>query len=275
MTVERLGKGTELLKWVFLAVFAAAAFGPFYILQPMAALDGQAHWALAVIFFTLACWIFYPRRLPRGVAGILMMGLLLLGNLPYEKVFAGFTSSAVWIIIPAFLFGYAIQATGLGRRITVLVLRRCGGSVVHVSLALVLIGIVFSLLTPSITVRMALIMPLVYNIITMLGLRKQSQESAFLALVAFTAIMVPGNGWLTGSLAGPINMGLLSAELREGLDWFTYSRALVVPWLVITALILVYLFMIFRRPPAWETGSPAWKQRRNCRCPPAGKCAAR
>lgn len=246
MIAERLANGPERLKWLLLFLVAAAAFGPFYGLQPVANLDGQAHWALAVIVFALACWIFYPRRLPRGVAGVLMMGLLLLGNLPYEKVFSGFTSSAIWIVIPAFLFGYAIQLTGLGKRVTVWVLKRCRGSVVSVSLALTLIGIVFSLLTPSITVRMAIIMPLVYNIIIMLGLRKQSEESAFLALVAFTAIMVPGNGWLTGSLAGPINMGLLTPELREGLDWFTYSRALVVPWLVITALILVYLFFIFR-----------------------------
>ncbi len=236
----------ESLKWFVLGAVAVYAFGPFYSLQPLQGLDRAGHWAISCIILALAAWMIYPNRLPRGVTGVLMMGLMLIGALPYEDVFSGFTSSAVWIIIPAFLFGHVIQETGLGMRLTAIILNRFQGDILHTALGLTLIGIVFSMLTPSITVRIAIMMPIVLGIIKALQLPGRSREAAFISLVAYTAILIPGNGWLTGSLVGPINIGLLSPELRLGLDWFNYTRALILPWSVITVLLLLFLFLVFR-----------------------------
>jgi di/tricarboxylate transporter len=244
--VTKKQKSTEGLKWLCLGILAALLFGPFYFLRPVSGLTGQGHWALACVGFTLAAWIIHPQRLPRGVAGVLMPGLLLAGNLPYGVVFHGYTTSAVWIVIPAFLFGYVIQETGLGRRITVSMLNRFKGSITGTAFALILIGIIFSVLTPSTTVRTAIVMPLVLIVIRTLNLKERSREAAFVALAAYSAILIPGNGWLTGSLVGPINMGLLPPDLKAGLDWFGYTRALILPWTIITVLMFIYLFLVFR-----------------------------
>ncbi len=249
----------EYYKWFLLAAVAVSAFGPFYILQPLPELDPAGHWALSCVVFALAAWMVYPARLPRGVAGLFMMGLMLIGELPYGDVFAGFTSSAVWIIIPAFLFGYVIQETGLGIRLTALVLNRFRGNITRTAFGLMLIGILFSMLTPSITVRIAIIMPIVLGIIRALQLPGRSREAAFISLVAYTAILIPGNGWLTGSLVGPINIGLLSPELRAGLDWFNYTRALILPWGVVTVLMLGYLFIVFRPRQVSESGAATYE----------------
>ncbi len=246
LVIKKSRQDREGVKWISLSLLAVLAFGPFYLMLPVAGLDSQAHWAIACVAITLAAWIIHPARLPRGIAGILMMGLLLAGNLSYGDVFYGFTTSSVWIIIPAFLFGYVIKDTGLGRRITVRMLNRFRGNIVSTAFALMLTGIIFSILTPSITVRVAVVMPIVLNVVTALKLTPRSRESAFITLVAYTAILVPGNGWLTGSLAGPINMGLLSPALQVGLDWYGYSRALILPWAIITILLLSYLFIVFR-----------------------------
>ncbi len=247
----RILENKELFKWIVLASVAAFAFGPFFLLQPLHALNRTGHWAVGCVMLALAAWMIYPARLPRGVAGLLMMGLLLIGELPYSDVFSGFTSSAVWIIIPAFLFGYVIRETGLGLRLTALILNHFKGNITRTAFGLMLIGIVFSMLTPSITVRVAIIMPIVLGIIKALKLPGRSREAAFVSLVAYTAILIPGNGWLTGSLVGPINIGLLPPELR--LDWFDYTRALIVPWGLITCFLLVYLFIVFR-PRHVDTG---------------------
>ncbi len=244
----------ELSKWLVLAMVAVLAFGFVYHQRPVEVLTPSGHWALGCVIFALAAWMVFPARLPRGVAGMLMMGLLLVGGLPYQDVFAGFTSSAVWIIIPAFLFGHVIQETGLGVRLTALVLDRFQGNITRTALGLMLIGIVFSMLTPSITVRIAIIMPIVLGIIRALQLPGRSREAAFISLVAYTAILIPGNGWLTGSLVGPINMGLLPRELRLDLDWVGYTQALIIPWGIITIFLLIYLFLVFR-PRFPGTGS--------------------
>lgn len=236
----------ESAKWLFLSLLALLFLALFPLLQPISALDRQGHWVIGSIALTLGIWIIHPARLPRGVAGVFMMGLLLAGGLSYENVFHGYTSSTIWIIIPAFLFGYVIQETGLGRRITVAMLKRFQGNIVRTAFALMLTGIIFSLLTPSITVRIGIVMPIVLSVLKSLNLKERSRESAFLTLIAFTAVTIPGNGWLTGSLVGPINMGLLTPVLRADLDWFSYSRAMIFPWALITALLILYLFLVFR-----------------------------
>ncbi|MBS4022893.1 MAG: anion permease [Dethiobacter sp.] len=243
---EKKQRTVEGVKWICLTLLAVLFIGIFSMLQPVSGLGRQGHWAVGCIAITLAAWIIHPERLPRGVAGVLMMGLLLAGNLSYGDVFYGFTTSAVWIIIPAFLFGYVIQHTGLGRRITVRMLNRCRGNIVSTAFALMLTGIIFSLLTPSTTVRVAIVMPIVLSIVRTLKLKVRSRESAFITLAAYTAILIPGNGWMTGSLIGPISMGLLPPALRTDLDWFGYSRALIFPWGIIAVLLFAYLFLVFR-----------------------------
>jgi di/tricarboxylate transporter len=236
----------ETIKFLTLLFTAAVLFGPFSLRLPVAALSTQGHWALAIILFTLAAWIVHPERLPRGVAGVLMMGLLLATGLPYGTVFYGFTTSAVWIVIPAFLFGYVIQETGLGSHIALRILKRFGGSMVGMAGALMLIGIIFSVLTPSTTVRIAIVMPIVLNVVKSLRLERHSRESAFLTLIAYTAVLIPGNGWMTGSLIGPVSVGLLPAQLQAELNWTVYSRGLIVPWSLISLLLFAYLFIIFQ-----------------------------
>lgn len=244
--MERKELKTERVKWFFLLLLAVLLFGPFTTLMPVPGLSWQGHWALSSIFITLAAWIIHPVRLPRGVAGVLMMGLLLAGRLSYGEVFYGFTTSAVWIIIPAFLFGHVIRETGLGSYITKRMLKRFGGSIVGTAVALMITGIIFSVLTPSTTVRIAIVMPIVLSVVKSLHLKKCSREAAFITLIAYTAIIIPGNGWLTGSLVGPTSLGLLPAALQADLDWMTYSRALILPWGLISVLLFAYLFLVFR-----------------------------
>lgn len=233
-------------KWLVLAVGAFFLFGPFTAGMPVAGLERREHWVLAVILLTLAAWILHPVRLPRGVAGVLMTGLLLAGGLPYGDVFYGFTTSAVWIIIPAFLFGFVISRTGLGSYITVRMLKRFQKDIVGTAGALMVIGIVFSVLTPSTTVRIAIVMPIVLSVVKTLRLKSCSREAAFVTLAAYTAILIPGNGWQTGSLVGPFSLGLLPPLLQAELDWVSYSRALIFPWMLISVLLFGYLFLVFR-----------------------------
>ena len=236
----------EWTKWLCLLLLIILFFIPFNILRPVSSLDGQGHWVLACLTLALACWIAHPKRLPRGLAGLFFLGLMLVGGLSYEVVFHGFTTASIWIIIPAFLFGFVIHETGLGRRVTMVLLNHFRGNTGMIAVALLLSGIIFSMLTPSITVRIGIVMPIVLSVIKSLNLKERSREAAFIALISYTAIIIPGNGWLTGSLVGPMNMGFLPPALRVGLDWFSYSRALFFPWALVTVLLVSYVFLVFK-----------------------------
>ena len=207
----------------------------------------SGHWVLAGLFLALPMWIVMPGGIPRSIAGLLMLGFLLFGSkLPFGAIFGGFADPALWTLIPAFAFGYVLTKTGLGRRLALYVLRTFPLTKVGLAIAWIIIGVVLSALTPSIIVRIAIVMPLVVSFLEILRIPDRSPQAAFISMLAFVGATIPGNGWLTGSLAGLINMGFLPHEMRAGIDWSSYTVSQIIPWLIIVIVLLIYIFIFFR-----------------------------
>jgi di/tricarboxylate transporter len=97
-------------------------------------------------------------------------------------------------------------------------------------------------------------MPLVVSFLEILRIEDRSPQAAFISLLAFVGAAIPGNGWLTGSLAGPISMGFLPQEMKAGLDWASFSVSQIVPWTITTVILLTYIFIVFR-PGSFEDTS--------------------
>ena len=222
-----------------LFVLAGAAV---VLLRPFSpALDSLGHYALAGMILTTGLWVLEPFHISVGVGSCLLFASMLAVGVPARVVFSGFTQSAVWTMIPALFFGYALKKTGLGKRIAFRLLR-CLPKVTYLSLivAWVLIGIILSILTPSITVRIVIAMPLAKNCVDLCGFEKDSKERSFLLLTAWAMMVIPGIGWSTGSLLGPVLTGIFGSV--EGIpevsftDWF---RSAFLPTCIVTVLILV------------------------------------
>ena len=127
--------------------------------EPFGGLSRQGNGMIAVTLLGLGFWIFRPGALPYFAGGaILMAGALILG-LPMNVVTAGYTSSALWVLIPALYFGFALVKTGLGKRLCYAVLKTFEPSYMSICLSWFIIGTLLSALTPSITVRLAIVMP--------------------------------------------------------------------------------------------------------------------
>jgi len=233
------------VKWLVTAVIWIAALS-LAIAAPLP-LSSAGHWALAGFLAALPVLILRPGSIPLAGAGILMMSIFLLGSVPPEVVFHGFTSSAFWTLVPALFFGHVLAKTGLGRRLAFYVIGVFHPTPLGMTLAWLCIGVILSLFTPSMTVRVSIMMPIALNVITALRLSPRSAESAYIGFLAFIGATVPGNGWYTGTLTGPIVHGMLPAAIAETVTWTSYSRALIVPFLLITVLLLGYLILL-RRP---------------------------
>ncbi|MBF0508517.1 MAG: anion permease, partial [Deltaproteobacteria bacterium] len=129
------------------------------IFKPFANLTPQGHQILAVVFVTLGLWIFRDSTLAYFAGGAILLGGSLAFNLPLATVVSGYTSSGIWVLIPALFFGFALVKTGLGKRIAYFVLKTFEPTYSSVILSWVIIGVALSALTPSITVRLAIVMP--------------------------------------------------------------------------------------------------------------------
>ncbi len=177
------------------------------ITLPFKGLTEQGHKVLAVVIISLAFWVFKKDNMPYFIGfSILAAGCLIL-RIPINTITIGFTNNAIWVLIPALFSGFAIVKTGLGRRITYFVLRVSGINYPAICLGWFITGVILSVLTPSIIVRLAILMPIAMNIVEACKVPYRSKGSALICFMAWGAAIFPGNGWMTGSLWGIIMMG--------------------------------------------------------------------
>ncbi len=204
-------------------------------------LTAQAHLVLLALIITIGMWIFKPMNMPNGISGCFFLLFTLALKVPSTSVFSGFTSGALWTLIPALFFGFVLIKTGLGKRIGYLVIQLFKPSYPMLILAFVIIGLALSALTPSITVRCVIIVPIAVSVIQACKLELKSSGSALLLLSAWAMAVIPGTGWLTGSLHGPIIMGMYDAvpDLKGLLNFGSYFQVMFMPALVLTVLLIV------------------------------------
>jgi hypothetical protein len=85
--------------------------------KPISGLSAQGNGMIGVTLLGLSFWIFRPSTLPYFVGGAIMLAGALLLKIPVDVVTKGYTSPAVWVLIPALFYGFALMKTGLGKRI--------------------------------------------------------------------------------------------------------------------------------------------------------------
>ena len=67
-------------------------------------------------------------------------------------------------------------------------------------------------------------------------------------LIAWAMALMPGTGWMTGSLWGPIGIGFFnSTQGLEGLITFeTWSNAILLPAELVTILFVIGLYIVMK-----------------------------
>ena len=235
------------LSYVGSGLFAIIAIA-IMALQPFSAnLADSAHMMLGGVFITLGIWIFKPFDLPYAVGGMFMAAFALTLGLTPTVVFSGFTQPAIWTLVPALFFGFTLQKTGLGRRIALGIIKLSKPSYISLVFAWVVIGLILSALTPSITVRVAIVMPIAVQCCELCKIAKGSKGNSLILLTAFAMALLPGSGWLSGSLWGPVISGMINAAVgnHELVTFDSWFSVLFLPMMLTTVLVIAgSLFML-------------------------------
>lgn len=106
-----------------------------------------------------------------------------------------------------------------------------------------------SALTPSITVRVAIVAPIAASCCELCGLAPRSRGSALVQLTAFVMAMLPGGGWLSGTLTGAVLQGAyeMTLGLAGVLDFSSWLRAALLTT-ELAAVFTLALALLFLRP---------------------------
>lgn len=231
-----------------IVLFSAAGLG-IGIVQPFAPGLGPAgHAALMSILVAVGLWIFGTKWVPLSIGSMVMLLLQTAWGLKPGLVFNGYTTRAVWILIPALFFGFALNSTGLGKRLAYWVIGLFRPSYLSLTASWVLIGLILSMLTPSIMVRIAIVIPIAVATVEICRLQYGSRGAALILLSAWSMVLIPGGGWLTGSLWGPAAIGFFGAtpELQGVIQFDSWLKALLVPSAVLSFLFILGLYRVMK-----------------------------
>ncbi|MCL2529043.1 MAG: SLC13 family permease [Coriobacteriia bacterium] len=212
------------------------------ILKPFSPdLGDQGQMVIGGVLITIGIWIFKPFDLPLSAGAMFLAFFLLFQGLAPHVVLSGFAGSALWTLIPALYFGYILQKTGLGRRIALGIIKVFKPTYPFLIIAWLIIGIGLSAMTPSMTVRVAILIPIALQLNELFKLEKGSKGNSLMLLTALAVAIIPGQGWLTGSLSGPIIQGMFDStpELAGLITFDIWLSVNLLPMLAVTVLLLV------------------------------------
>jgi di/tricarboxylate transporter len=147
--------------------------------------------AALLVGFAIGCWAFGWLAEPATTLAFFLLVILFHVAKP-EVVFSGFASSAWWLVLGGSITAIAVQTTGLGRRLSGLLLRRAAGSYTRAVSAVALAAVGLAFLMPATNGRIMLLMPIVLAFAERLGLKPGRPGHTGLVLtVAAASYMVP------------------------------------------------------------------------------------
>jgi di/tricarboxylate transporter len=161
------------------ALSGAAVLGFF----PPAWLPAGTGATTAIALATIA--LYATGLIPEAVTSLLFFfAAMLLAVAPPAVVFAGFSSTAFWIILGGLIIGMGIRHTGLGAHIAALLLARLPSRYGLVIAATALTGLAFAFLMPGAMGRMVLLVPIAVAVADRLGFPAESNGRIALVLAA-------------------------------------------------------------------------------------------
>ena len=217
------------------------------VIQPFYGLDRTGHIMLGSVIAALAVWMFRPGSGSFTVGGIILFLGGAIAGLPMADLANGFASPSLWLLIPAMFLGYALLKTGLGKRIVFMLFKRLNLSYPKILIGWLVVGILFSFLTPSITVRFLILTPIAVSVADACRLARGSKGRSLIIISAFVVSIFPGTSWKNGSLYGPV----FSSYLPQGpmFDMATESawiKVMAVPWMLMAVVFLICLYFVLK-----------------------------
>lgn len=213
-------------------------------------LKPQALHLFAIFAAVIIGFILQP--IPTGA--IALVGLSITsatGVLKLGEVLSGFSNGTIWLIVSAFLFAKGFIKTGLGRRISYLIMQAIGDSTLKMGYAFVLSDIIMAPATPSSTARVGgVLFPIARSLSSAFGSEPgptARRMGSYLILLLYEVDAIACAMFLTAMAGNPLIALLAKETLKIEISWGLWATAAIVPGIVSLLLIPYVLYKIY--PP--------------------------
>jgi anion transporter len=213
------------------------------------------HRMLALLAFAVIVWM--TEALDYAVSAVVIAALMafLLGTAPNPAnpatvmgtsaglgiAFSGFANTALALVASALFLAAAMTATGLDKRIALIILSRVGTDVRHVVAGSILVGVVIAFLVPSTTARVSCLVPITLGIIAAFGVNKKGAFAGMLMITTTQTASIWNVGIKTAAAQNMVAIGFIEKAFNTTITWLEWLIA-AGPFAILMSLAL-YLVM--------------------------------
>jgi anion transporter len=249
--------------WGLLA--ACAVLIGVLLLPTPEALPVAGHRMLALLAFAVIIWM--TEALDYAVSAVVIAALMafLLGTAPNPAnpatllgtsaglgiAFSGFANTALALVASALFLAAAMTATGLDKRIALVILSRVGTDVRHVVAGSILVGIVIAFLVPSTTARVSCLVPITLGIIAAFGVNRKGAFAGMLMITTTQTASIWNVGIKTAAAQNMVAVGFIEKAFNTSITWLEWLIA-AGPFAILMSLAL-YVVMTRMMPPEVAT----------------------
>jgi L-tartrate/succinate antiporter len=231
------------------------------------------------IFFSLFLSVFIAliiEPLPSayiGLSGVVIACILKIGpslpssgELTSEKVIAwglsGFSNTTVWLIFVAFMFALGYEKTGLGKRISLILVSRMGKRTLGLGYAIATADLFLAPFMPSNTARSGgTIFPIVKNIPLLYGSTPEKDPrkiGSYITWVALASTCVTSSMFYTSMATNVLAKSLLDSAGITAPSWGKWFFCFLPVGLVLFLLVPLITYLVY--PPALKISEkiPEW-----------------
>lgn len=224
--------------WHFLAIFLAVVIG--LILEPVPA---------ALVGFT-------------GVSIVALLGLVGNSKESINWALSGFGNSVIWLIFAAFMFALGYKKTGLGKRVSLLMVKYMGKSTLELGYAVAFSDLILAPFMPSNTARsggsvypVAINIPQIFNSFPDENPRK---IGSYISWVAIATTCVTSSMFLTALAPNLLAVDLIAKNSGHTITWMEWAKVMI-PLMIPLFLLTPWLtYVIYPPTQKRSPEAPAW-----------------
>ncbi len=131
----------------------------------------------------------------------------------------GFANSAVALVAAACFIAAAMTATGLDRRIALVVLSKVDARTNNIVIGAMFVGFLLSFIVPSTTARVACLVPIMMGFILAFKVDKRSRFAGLLVITAAQTASVWNVGIKTAAAQNMVAVGFIEKQFGTSISW--------------------------------------------------------
>lgn len=244
--------GLEPYAWRYLGLFVAVIIGLIMEPVPAAAVGFIGVTAAAV----LSRWVLFS---PAEIADPGFHE----NSAAVAWALSGFSNATVWLIFAAFVFSLGYDKTGLGRRLSYLLLSRLGGRSLTLGYAVMAADLILAPFTPSVTARSGgTIYPVVKNIPPIYQSLPNDPSArrigGFLMWVALASTCVTSSMFLTALAPNLLAAELVRKTVQVEFTWTQWFFAFLPTGLILLATTPALVYLLYPPQVKKSPEVPQW-----------------